>query len=240
MKDIRVVILAGGKGTRLKPYTTVFPKPLMPIGDMPILEVVLRQLKSFGFEKITLSVNHLADLIQTFFGNGRKLGLDISYCMEDTPLGTAGSISLVKNLTEHFLVMNGDLLTTLDYSAMMRRHIASKASATIGVFPREVKIDFGVLELGQKGELLQYKEKPRFEFIVSMGVNAFHKSALEFIPKSQYLDIPTLMINLKTAGKRVLAYQSECQWLDIGRPDDYEQALTIFEQNKNLYLKEQQ
>ena len=238
MKDIRAIILAGGKGTRLKPYTTVFPKPLMPIGDMPILEVVLRQLKSFGFEKITISVNHLADLIKTFFGDGRKLGLDITYCIEDKPLGTAGSISLVENLTEHFLVMNGDLLTTLDYGQMMRNHIDSKAAATIGVFPREVKIDFGVLELGQKGELIQYKEKPRFEYLVSMGVNAFDKSALEFIPKSQYLDIPTLMMNLKNAGKSVLTYRSDCQWLDIGRPDDYEQALTIFEQNKNLYLKE--
>ncbi|MGD0552225.1 MAG: sugar phosphate nucleotidyltransferase [Sedimentisphaerales bacterium] len=238
MKDIRVIILAGGKGARLKPYTTVFPKPLMPIGDMPILEVVLRQLKYFGFEKITLSVNHLADLIQTFFGNGSKLGLDISYCMEDKPLGTAGSISLAENLTEHFLVMNGDLLTTLDYGAMMSRHIASKASATIGVFQREVKIDFGVLELGQKGELLQYKEKPRFEFTVSMGVNAFHKSALEFIPKSQYLDIPTLMMNLKTAGKQVLTYQSECQWLDIGRPEDYEKAIAEFEKSQSKYLRQ--
>jgi NDP-sugar pyrophosphorylase family protein len=240
MKDIRVIILAGGKGIRLKPYTTVFPKPLMPIGDMPILEVVLRQLKSFGFEKITLSVNHLADLIQTFFGNGHKLGLDIAYCMEDTPLGTAGSISLVKDITEHFLVMNGDLLTTLDYGAMMRSHIDSGATATIGVFPREVRIDFGVLELGEKNQLLQYKEKPRIEFIVSMGVNAFHKSALDSIPKSQYLDIPTLMMNLKNAGKEVLSYRSQCQWLDIGRPDDYEQALAIFEQNKNLYLRERQ
>ena len=240
MEDIRVIILAGGKGTRLKPYTTVFPKPLMPIGEMPILEVVLRQLKLFGFEKITLSVNHLADLIQTFFGNGGKLGLDISYCMEDIPLGTAGSIALVKNLTEHFLVMNGDLLTTIDYAAMVRKHKESNAAATIGVFPREVKIDFGVLELGSKGELLQYKEKPKLEFLVSMGVNAFHKSVLEFIPKGRYLDIPTLMMNLKNAGKQVLAYRSECQWLDIGRPDDYENALEIFEQNRHLYLKEPQ
>jgi NDP-mannose synthase len=240
MKNIRVIILAGGKGTRLRPYTTVFPKPLMPISDMPILEVVLRQLKSFGFEKITLSVNHLADLIQTFFGNGRKLGLDITYCMEDQPLGTAGSISLVPNLTEHFLVMNGDLLTTLDYGAMMRSHIDSKATATIGIFQRKVKIDFGVLELGQNGELLQYKEKPCFEFLVSMGVNAFHKSVIDFIPRAQYLDIPVLMTNLKNAGKQVLTYRSECQWLDIGRPDDYEQALAIFEQNKNLYLREHQ
>ena len=238
MKDVRVVILAGGKGTRLKPYTTVFPKPLMPIGDVTILEVVLRQLKYFGFRKITLSVNHLADLIQTFFGDGNKLGLSITYCAEDAPLGTAGSISLVDDITDNFLVMNGDLLTTLDYGKMMRTHVESKATATIGVFPREVKIDFGVLELGSKGELVQYKEKPTFEFIVSMGVNAFHKSVLEFIPKGQYLDIPTLMMNLKNAGKQVLTYRSECQWLDIGRPDDYENALKIFEQNKNLYMKE--
>ena len=130
MKDIKVVILAGGKGTRLKPYTTVFPKPLMPIGQMPILEVVLRQLKYFGFEKIVLSVNHLADLIQSFFRDGSQLGLDISYCMEDKPLGTAGSLSLVNDLSDTFLVMNGDLLTTIDYAAMVRSHINSSAVAT--------------------------------------------------------------------------------------------------------------
>ena len=236
MKNIRVVILAGGKGTRLKPYTTVFPKPLMPIGEMPILEVVLRQLKYFGFRKITISVNHLADLIQTFFGDGGKLGLSITYCMEDTPLGTAGSISLVEDITDNFLVMNGDLLTTIDYSAMMKSHISSGAAATIGVFPREVKIDFGVLELGSRGELLQYKEKPEFEFLVSMGVNAFHKSILEFIPKDKYLDIPTLMMNLKEAGKSVLTFRSECEWLDIGRPDDYEKATEEFERSMKKYL----
>lgn len=238
IEDTRVVILAGGKGTRLKPYTTVFPKPLMPIGEMPILEIVLKQLRFFGFRKITMSVNHLADLIQTFFGDGSKLGLCITYCMEDMPLGTAGSISLVEDITKNFLVMNGDLLTTIDYSAMMRSHISSESAATIGAFPREVKIDFGVLELGDKGELLQYKEKPQYEFLVSMGVNVFHESVLEFIPKGQYLDIPTLIMNLKNAGKQVLAYRSECQWLDIGRPDDYENALEIFEQNKPLYIRE--
>ncbi|MGA2173311.1 MAG: sugar phosphate nucleotidyltransferase [Sedimentisphaerales bacterium] len=240
MKDIRVIILAGGKGTRLKPYTTVFPKPLMPIGDMPILEVVLRQLKSFGFEKITLSVNHLSDLIKTFFGDGHKFGLEISYCIEDKPLGTAGSISLVDNVTENFLVMNGDLLTTIDYGQMMQSHMASKATATIGVFNRQVKIDFGVLELGSRGELIEYKEKPKFDFLVSMGVNAFHKSALDFISKAQYLDIPTLMMNLKNAGKDVLTYRPDCKWLDIGRPDDYEKAVELFSTNKNCYLKEQQ
>ena len=240
MKDIRVVILAGGKGTRLKPYTTVFPKPLMPIGDMPILEVVLRQLKSFGFEKITLSVNHLAELIQTFFGDGSQLGLDISYCMEDEPLGTAGSISLVEDITETFIVMNGDLLTTLDYSAIVQSHIDSSSAATIGVFPREVKIDFGVLELGREGELVAYREKPKLEYMVSMGVNVFNKSVLEFIPRGEYLDIPTLMMNLKKMGKKVMTFRSECEWLDIGRPDDYEQAVAVFEQSRGKYLKDNQ
>ena len=239
MKNVRVVILAGGKGTRLKPYTAVFPKPLMPIGEMPILEVVLRQLKSFGFEKITLSVNHLADLIQTFFGDGSQLGLDISYCVEDTPLGTAGSLSLVKDLTDTFLVMNGDLLTTVDYPAMVQNHINSGATATIAIFPREVKIDFGVLEVGTRGELLTYKEKPRLEYMVSMGINAFNKSVLDFIPDGLYLDIPTLMMNLKRAGKSVLSFRSECEWLDIGRPDDYEQATSEFERSRKKYLRDE-
>ncbi|NIP26890.1 MAG: NTP transferase domain-containing protein [Phycisphaerae bacterium] len=234
---MRVVVLAGGKGTRLKPYTKVFPKPLMPIGDMSILEVVLRQLKSFGFNKITLSVNHLADLIRAFFGDGSQLGVDITYCMEDKPLGTAGSLSLVENLTDSFLVMNGDLLTTIDYAAMVRRHIESGMIATIGVFPREVQIDFGVLEIGAERELLDYREKPTFEYMVSMGVNVFDKSVLEFIPSGKYLDIPTLMMSLKKAGKTVLTYSSDCEWLDIGRVEDYETAIKAFEQSRDKYLR---
>jgi len=237
MRNVRVVILAGGKGTRLKPYTTVFPKPLMPLGDMPILEVVLRQLKSAGFEKITLSVNHKAHLIQTFFNNGSQLGLDLSYCMEDEPLGTAGSLSIVKDLTENFLVMNGDLLTTIDYAAMVRTHIDSGAIATIGAFPREVNIDFGVLEVNRKGQLQNYKEKPTFQYLVSMGVNVFNRSVLEFIPTGQYLDMPKLMMNLREAGKVVLTYRSDCEWLDIGRADDYETATEEFQRSRDKYLR---
>jgi len=237
MEDIRVVILAGGKGTRLKPYTTVFPKPLMPIGEMPILEVVLHQLKSFGFRKITLSVNHLADLIQVFFKDGGSLGLDINYCIEDKPLGTAGSISLVEDLTENFLVMNGDLLTTLNYRQLVLKHIKNGAQATVSAFPREVKIDFGVLEVDVKGQLIDYFEKPSYRYLVSMGVNVFQRSVLEFIPRGQYLDIPTLMMNLKKAGKQIMTFRSDCEWLDIGRPDDYENALEIFEKSKQKYLR---
>lgn len=238
MENIRVVILAGGKGTRLKPYTTVFPKPLVPIGDMPILEVVLRQLKHFGFRNITISVNHLADLIQAFFGHGEKFGLNIDYCIEDKPLGTAGSISLVKNLTHPFLVMNGDLLTTIDYAEMVRSHMSSDAEATIAVFPREVKIDFGVLDIGKQGELLDYKEKPMFEYLVSMGVNVFNQSAASLISKGEYLNIPDLMLKIKSLGKKVGTYRSECEWLDIGRPDDYEEAIELFSQSQDKYLRE--
>jgi NDP-mannose synthase len=238
MKDIRVVILAGGKGTRLKPYTAVFPKPLMPIGQMPILEVVLRQLKSMGFRKITLSVNHLADLIRTFFGNGSQLGLDVTYCLEDKPLGTAGSLSLVQDLSDNFLVMNGDLLTTIDYRQMMHSHVESGAIATVGVFPRDVKIDFGVVELGTGGEIMGYREKPKLEYMVSMGVNAFHKSVLQFIPRNEYLDMPNLIMKLKSDGKKVMSFRSECEWLDIGRSDDYERAVEMFESSKARYLRE--
>jgi NDP-sugar pyrophosphorylase family protein len=237
MKDVRVVILAGGKGTRLKPYTKVLPKPLVPIGDMPILEVVLRQLKSFGFEKITLSVNHLANLIRAFFGDGANLGLQISYSMENKPLGTAGSISLAENLTDTFLVINGDLLTTLNYASLVRHHVDSGSMATIGIFPRVVKIDFGVLDVGAGGELMDYKEKPVFEFLVSMGINVFNKSVLEFIPVNQYLDMPTLMMKLKDARKIVQTYKSDCKWLDIGRTEDYETAILAFEQAQDEYLK---
>ncbi|MCP4547825.1 MAG: NTP transferase domain-containing protein [bacterium] len=234
---MRVVILAGGKGTRLKPYTTVFPKPLVPIGDMPILEVVLRQLYNSGFRKITLSVNHLAELIRTFFGDGSKIGLDITYCLETEPLGTAGSISLVEDLTDTFIVMNGDLLTTIDYGDIVRHHERMEATATIGAYKREVNIDFGVLEVDDDLDLSAYIEKPTFDYLVSMGINILDKSALEFIPHCRYLDMPTLMVNLMTAGKKVSTYRSKCEWLDIGRPDDYENASREFEADPDKFLK---
>lgn len=239
MRDVRVVILAGGRGTRLQPYTTILPKPLMPIGDMPILEVVLRQLATFGFEHVTIAVNHLAELIRTFFGDGRQLGLTISYCVEDEPLGTAGAIQLVDDLTDTFMVMNGDLLTTLDYRSLIDAHVEAAADATIGVFPRDVHVDFGVLEVGPIGELEHYREKPTLSYLVSMGVNAFDRSVLEYVPRGRYLDIPVLMTTLKAAGRRVLTHRSECEWLDIGRPDDYRQAVTDFERARGRYLREE-
>ena len=238
MEDIRVVILAGGKGTRLKPYTVAFPKPLVPLGDMPILEIILRQLKRYGFRKITLAVNHLADLLMAFFGDGSKFGLDISYCMEKKPLGTAGAITLVDNLTDPFLVMNGDLLTTIDYSKMIMEHRASGATATIGVFSRDVNVDFGVIDVNDNGSLADYREKPSFRFDVSMGVNIFSKSVLSLLPKDQKVDIPDLMMKIIHSGDTVQTYRPDCQWLDIGRQDDYELAVSLFDANRAVYLPE--
>lgn len=236
MKDINVIILAGGRGTRLRPYSTVFPKPLMPVGEMPILEIVLRQLKSYGFGKIFLSVNHLANLIQTFFGDGSKLDLEIEYCIEDKPLGTAGSISLIPDLSENFLVMNGDILTTINYAELVNAHIHSDSIATIGIFPREVKVDFGVLHVKPSGKLLSYDEKPTIKYLVSMGINIFHRSVLEFIPHDDYLEIPTLILNLLAEGKTVSTFKSDCEWLDIGRSEDYEKAVEIFDKSQSKYL----
>jgi NDP-sugar pyrophosphorylase family protein len=239
---VRAVILAGGRGVRLQPFTVNFPKPLVPLGDTPVIEILMRRLVSFGVTDITLTLGYLAELIKAYFGHRQKLAKQVRlrYVDEDKPTGTAGSLSLVSGLDKTFLVMNGDLLTTLDYGAMMHRHMNSGAVATIGVFPREVKIDFGVLEIGAQGQLVNYLEKPKYEYWVSMGVNAFHQSVLDFIPRGRYLDIPTLMLNLKKAGKQVMTFRSECEWLDIGRPDDYEQAVKLFEETKHRYLKEEQ
>jgi NDP-sugar pyrophosphorylase family protein len=222
---MKAVILAGGKGTRLKPYTTVFPKPLMPIGDRPILEIVIGQLKSHGFDEAIVTVGHLAELIMTFFGDGSKLGIKIKYSREDKPLGTAGGLGLIKQeLNETFLMMNGDVLTTLSYSDLVNYHKRNGAIATIALNKRAVKIDFGVVELDDGNSIAGYTEKPKIDYLVSMGVYVFNTKALEYIKPNEYLDFPDLIKKLISNGETVKGYVYEGYWLDIGRPDDYERA----------------
>jgi NDP-sugar pyrophosphorylase family protein len=232
---MQALILAGGEGTRLKPFTNVIPKPLVPIGDLPILEVVLRQLKCHGADRIVLAVNKLARLIEAFFGDGSRLGLEIIYSLEDKPMGTAGPIRLVGELDEDFIVMNGDLLTTLDYSDFFRCHMSSGATATIGTFQKEVKIDLGVLETNA-GKFANYIEKPTYHFTVSMGIYAFNRKVIQFIDTGKRLDMPDLILALHKAGEKVLCYSGDYDWLDIGRVDDYERAVQLFEANKDKYL----
>ncbi len=235
---MHAVILAGGEGTRLRPYTTVLPKPLMPVGDMPILEIVLRQLKRDGFTRITLAVSYLAELIEAFCGDGSRFGLDIHYSRETRALSTAGPLRLVPNLDETFLVMNGDVLTTLDYGALVRHHREQGAAATLAMHRRSVRIDFGVVETGAGGALEGYIEKPEYHYTVSMGVNVLEPSALRHIADGEALGMPDLLLRLKAAGEKVIAFEAPCLWLDIGRVDDYESALDTFRAHRAAFLGE--
>jgi NDP-sugar pyrophosphorylase family protein len=222
---MKAVILAGGKGTRLKPYTTVFPKPLMPIDDKPILEIVVRQLKSHGFDEVIITVGHLAELIMTFFGDGSKFGVKIEYSRENKPLGTAGGLGLIKKaLNETFLMMNGDVLTSLNYSDLTDYHNRNGAITTIALNKREVDIDFGVVELDNDNSIVGYKEKPKIDYLVSMGVYIFEPEILKYIEPNEFLDFPDLVKKLISNGETVKGYVYDGYWLDIGRPDDYERA----------------
>jgi NDP-sugar pyrophosphorylase family protein len=233
---MKAVILAGGKGTRLRPYTTVFPKPLVPLGDMPILEIVLRQLKRHGVRDIIIAAGYLAELIQAFFGKGEKLDLNITYSIENKPLGTAGPLSLISGLDSDFIVMNGDLLTTLSYSELIKKHKEQKAIATISVHTKDVQIDLGVLELNKENSIVNYIEKPCYHYIVSMGVYVFSPRILQYIEPNKYLDFPDLIHIVLKKGEKVFGCFSNARWFDIGRHDDYQEAMEIFESDKNLFL----
>lgn len=235
---MQALILAGGRGTRLQPYTTVLPKPLMPVGDYPILEIILRQLKAAGVTDIILAVGYLSQLLQAFFQDGERLGLKISYSFEDRPLGTAGPIALAfEQLDDDFLVMNGDLMTTLGYRNLFAFHKQKSAAATIGIYQRDVKIDFGVIESDEDGKLVRYIEKPTYHFDVSMGVNVLNKNAIApYLNPGEYLDIPDLMVQLFKNGHPVHCYRESCYWLDIGRLDDYRTATEIFESRLAEFL----
>ena len=234
---MQVVILAGGKGTRLRPYTTAFPKPLMPIGDHPILEVVVKQLRYYGFSNIVIAVGHLKELIQAFLNNGEKWGVDISYSVEDKPLGTAAPLKLIKDLQDDFLVMNGDVLTNLAFDNFYQYHKDNDALCTIAMFKKPVNIDLGVLKTNEDNRLYDYIEKPILNYNVSMGVYAFKKEVLNYIPENEYLDFPNLIKELLRNNEEVLGYPFNGYWLDIGRPEDYELATDEFEKHKSEFLK---
>jgi NDP-sugar pyrophosphorylase family protein len=235
---MKAVILAGGKGARLAPYTKILPKPLMPISDMPILEVLLRQLKRIGVDEAILTVGHLAGLLQAFFQDGSQIGLRIKYSLEDKPLGTAGPLSLLSGLNSTFMVLNGDVLTTLDFGDLLRFHAEHKAAATIAVHVRQIRIDFGVIECDGDNQIVGYNEKPTIEYMVSMGVYVFEPRVLEHIPHGQYLDFPDLVKKLIAAGEKVVGYPYTGYWQDLGRPDDYELANQDFEKMRKQFLPE--
>ena len=230
------IILAGGKGTRLKPFTMSIPKPLLPLGDLPVLEVVIGQLAAAGFQRIVLCLGHMAPLFSAVIGDGSKWGLKIDTVLEDQPLGTAGALRLVPNLPEHFLVMNGDLLTTLDYKELMEFHESKKATGTIAVNRRNVFIDYGVVEADSEHRLAKYTEKPTIHYTVSMGVYILSQAAMKLVPNEGRFDMPNLMLAIKAANQTVACYETDCYWQDIGRFDDYQAASDDFVKQPERFL----
>jgi NDP-mannose synthase len=233
------VVMAGGKGIRLAPYTATFPKPLVPLGDKPVLEILLAQLRTAGVERVILAVNHLHQLIRAFCGDGSAFGLKLEYSLEDEPLGTAGPISnVLDRVGDDFIVCNGDLLTNFDVATMVKVHREVCADASIAVFHRELKIDFGLVDVDHDMRLTGYREKPAFEFLVSMGLYVLARDAVRpHLRQARRLDMPDLMRAIVAAGRQVRCHRQECIWLDIGRPDDYAAAQNIFEQNRDVFLK---
>ena len=189
----RAIILAGGKGTRLKPYTISLPKPLVPIGEMPILEIIIRQLKKNNFTRVTIAVNHMADIIKAYFGDGSKWGLEIDYSIENQILSTMGPLTLIKDLPENFLVMNGDVLTNLNYLEFFESHVNNNNLFTICASILSNKNDFGVLIKNEKSQLVKFEEKPISNFLVSMGVYMMNKKNLEYIPQNTFYGFDHLM-----------------------------------------------
>ncbi|MFE7775075.1 sugar phosphate nucleotidyltransferase [Streptomyces sp. NPDC057445] len=235
---MHAVILAGGKGIRLRPYTTALPKPLVPIGDRhAILEIVLRQLAACGFTSCTIAVGHLGHIIRAYVGSGSRWGLSIDYATEESPLGTMGPLLTMRDrLPETFLVMNGDILTDLDYADVLRRHRASGAPLTIATYARKVRIDFGVLTT-DAGKVVGFAEKPSMDYRVSMGVYGLSRGTLDGYTPGLPLGFDELVLDLLKAGDAPGAYEFDGYWLDIGRPDDYDRANAEFTTHQSLLLK---
>ncbi|MBN9421759.1 MAG: nucleoside-diphosphate-sugar pyrophosphorylase [Candidatus Accumulibacter sp. 66-26] len=227
---MRAIILAGGKGTRLRPYTTLIPKPLVPLGGKySILEIIILQLRKAGFTHITLAVNHLSQLIMAYFGDGSHLGVRLDYSREEGELSTIGPLTLIDDLPESFLVMNGDILCDLDYRAFFNAHVAAGSQISVSAFRRHVKIDFGVLRYDAAGRLESFQEKPEYDFDVSMGIYCISRSVIEVLPRGQKYGFDNLMLDSLAAGRRVDIRAFSGYWLDIGRPDDYEYADANFD-----------
>lgn len=234
---MRALLLAGGRGTRLLPYTTILPKPLVPVGEMPIMEMLLRALARDGVTEILVSVGYLAGLIEAYFADGSRFGVKIRYQHELEPLGTAGPLRLVPDWrsNEALLVLNGDLLTDLSFSRFIGRYLESRPAVQVGTYRRVEKIDLGVLDVDDQESIRGYREKPIHSYDVSMGVYIISGEVLPVIPTGRRFDMPDLVLAALDRGLAVRAYRHDGLWLDIGRPDDHARALELVAQNPHLF-----
>lgn len=235
-------MLAGGEGTRLRPYTTVLPKPLLPIGDRPVLEIVIRQLYAAGFDHVTIATGYLAELIESVLNHRKPPGMVVDYVREAEPLGTVGPLAMIDGLDTPFLVMNGDVLTDLDYGRVLADHVASGAIATIASTMRHVQVSLGVLQCHSDTDpdrLTGYVEKPQMNYDVSMGIYCFSPQVLCHLEPGAYLDLPELVLRLVERGETVRAWRSDAYWVDLGRREDYETAVLEFEDVRDRLLPPQ-
>jgi NDP-mannose synthase len=233
---MKALILAGGKGTRLLPYTAVLPKPLMPIDETPILEIIIRQLKKYDITDIYISVGYMAGLIETFFGNGERFGVKITYSMETQPLGTAGPISLIPDFNSTLLVMNGDVLTSLNYHDLIAYHKENKAKMTVGMSTQTYQNPLGYVEHDNNNIITKYVEKPTYHYDVSMGIYVLEPDTVRFIEKGKRLDIPELVNILIANNQKVVGFHSSDYWLDMGKHEDYNKVNEDFKKNRSLFL----
>lgn len=240
MAERRVaVVLAGGKGTRLAPYTAVFPKPLVPLGQYPVVEILVRQLVAGGFNELIFSTGYLGELLRAYFHDHplKEKGVTFSWVRESQPLGTAAPLNLIRDLPEHFLVLNGDIFTTLDFGRLYATHASSKATLTIAMHRKDINLQLGVVEHSGR-TVTGYLEKPTCSYDVSMGIYMYSRRALDFIPKNEKMDFPDLVQKLLQKNEPVECEYSDARWLDIGNPDDYAAAQNEFAEDPGLYLEE--
>jgi NDP-mannose synthase len=231
---MRAVILAGGKGSRLRPYTITLPKPLVPVGgELPVLEIVIRQLGEAGFDHITIAVNHMANLVMAFFGDGSRWGTKIDYSLEETPLSTIGPLTLIRDLPADFLVMNGDILCDLNFAEFYRHHVKQRNDVTVSVCTRSSKIDFGVLKYDCNNIATEFVEKPVYEFDVSMGIYCLNRGIIDQLEKGKPYGFDNLMIDGIRNRKRIAVKSFGGFWLDLGRPEDFDIANEKYEELKS-------
>ncbi len=234
---MKAVIMAGGKGRRLAPYSTILPKALMPIGDIPVLEIIIKQLESYRFKKIIIATGYLSELISAYFSQKNNFRVEISFSKEKTPLGTFGALSQIKGLDkEPFFVLNGDILTAINYTHMYKFHKNSKSVLTVAIQKRIIDIDYGVIEAAKNNQIIQHSEKPKIGLSVGMGIYIVDPMVLKYLKKDEKIDFPDVLHRLIADKQKVMAYLSKDYWMDIGRPDDYEKAVNDYLASPNSFL----
>jgi dTDP-glucose pyrophosphorylase len=220
---LQAVIMAGGYGRRMAELTTNLPKPMLPIGDSPLLELIIKQLRNTGIHRVNLATHFQPEKITDYFGNGERLDVEINYVREDEPLGTAGVLSLMPTPDEPLLVVNGDILTNVDFESMFSYHQEHQADLTVAVRKYEMQVPYGIIE-NDEWRVSGLQEKPLFEFLVNAGIYLLSPSAFAFVPSGQHFDMTDLIQILIKAGKTVACFPVHEYWLDIGRPADYSKA----------------